>query len=269
VAVTALAVGVAGLSWSFGGGVGLGHLGLFIASTTPGLPLGWRLFGRRHPAGWLAGALLGYALTGALLWAALAAGLDHPWQWLALEAGLTAATLSLGWRADALTPLPAWSSRDTLGLVLAMALVPMLVGRPFSRVGEIDAHGNRLYRSYFTADFVWHMALTSELARLRLPPRDPYAAPEPLHYYWTYFLLPAAETAAFSGGQDNIADVLRVNALGAGLLFVAAIWLFAWAAVADWAAATLGVWFAVVSSSLEGLYVAVKLLADGASLTAL
>ena len=39
------------------------------------------------------------------------------------------------------------------------------------------------------------MALTSELRRFEMPPVNPYLASKPLHYYWTYFLVPAAITA--------------------------------------------------------------------------
>ena len=48
--------------------------------------------------------------------------------------------------------------------------------------------GTRWYRAYFTADFVWHTALTAELGRYDSPPRNPYMASQALHYYWTYYL---------------------------------------------------------------------------------
>ncbi len=267
--VVALVAGATiALAWSFDGVTGLRHLLVLAGTALPGLPLGWRLFGRRHPAGWMTGGLIGYATTGALLWAALAAGLHRPWEWAAAIAAATVLAFVLGGGPPAVS-LPSWRRRDTLGLALTLALVPALVGLPFDRIGAIDAHGNALYRSYFTADFVWHMALTSELARDHMPPRDPYAAAQPLHYYWTYFLVPAAETAAVPHGQDHVSGLLRVNALAAGLLFVGCIWLLAWAAVGDGIAAWLAVWFAVLASSLEGLYAISRLRAEGTPLTAL
>ena len=36
---------------------------IYLIALAPGLPLGFALFGRRHAAGWVSGALLGYALT--------------------------------------------------------------------------------------------------------------------------------------------------------------------------------------------------------------
>ena len=67
------------------------------------------------------------------------------------------------------------------------------------------------------------MALVEELAKHAEPPVDPYLAPEPLHYYWTYFLVPAA-LASVAGEADR---TLALNALWCGLLFVAAIYLAA------------------------------------------
>jgi hypothetical protein len=73
-------------------------------------------------------------------------------------------------------------------LILTLAVA----APPLSHVGRIGNDGNRYYRAYFTADFVWHTALTSELGKFSMPPRNPYLARQPIHYYWTYYLLPAA-----------------------------------------------------------------------------
>ena len=62
--------------------------------------------------------------------------------------------------------------------------------RPFSRVGETE-EGKRRYRAYFTADFLWHVALTAELAKADPPIRNPYLERRALNYYWAYFVPPA------------------------------------------------------------------------------
>ena len=73
------------------------------------------------------------------------------------------------------------------------ALTLALAAPPLANVGARDRDGNLRYRAYFTADFVWHTALTAELTRFTLPPPgNPYLAPERIHYYWAYFLVPAA-----------------------------------------------------------------------------
>ena len=45
----------------------LAYIPLFVLATLPGWPLGRVLFGR-HPAGWVAGALLGYGITCIAFW---------------------------------------------------------------------------------------------------------------------------------------------------------------------------------------------------------
>ena len=71
-----------------------------------------------------------------------------------------------------------------------LVLVPVLMGPPYANLGRADAEGNRYYRAYFTADFLWHSALAFELGKFSLPPRNPYLTPRAMNYYWTYFLLP-------------------------------------------------------------------------------
>ena len=93
--------------------------------------------------------------------------------------------------------------------------MPVLIGLPYRNLGRADAEGNRYYRAYFTADFLWHSALAGELAKFSLPPRNPYLAPQAMNYYWTYFLLPStvAQTApeAVPPLQDAQGD-LKANA---------------------------------------------------------
>jgi hypothetical protein len=262
-ACAALAAAVVWLAWRFDGSAGLRYLLLYVLALLPGLPLGTAVFGRRQAAGWIAGALVGYALTAVTLWALLEAGLTSR---LAMTAGwsLLALATAPAWfgRRSALA-LPHWRVRDTRALALVLLLVPALVGPAFARIGERDAAGNRLYRSYFTADFVWHMALVAELSDLRPPPRDPYAAAEPLHYYWTYFLPPAAATAHTPHGLDHVSGVLRVNALGAGLLFIGMIFVATWIAVPTASATTFGTVMALVAASAEGASALILLLSRG------
>ena len=90
----------------------------------------------------------------------------------------------------------------TRALCLVLFLVPALMGPPYRNLGARDASGTRYYRAYFTADFVWHTALAAELGKYSMPPRNPYLAPQPVHYYWTYFLWPAVVAHDGSLGHD-------------------------------------------------------------------
>ena len=198
------------------------YLLLFASFCLPGLPLGFALFGRRHAAGWISGALIGYATMGVVLWGLVqVGGASRPTFWLTLltTTFVGAATARLRRDVSPWVTLPDWHRRDTLALLLVLLLVPILQWRPFTRVGEPDAGGAARYRAYFTADFLWHVALTSELTRQSSPPRNPYLARRPLHYYWTYFV-PPAFVAKYAPVVPDIKAHLLVNAFCAGLLFV-------------------------------------------------
>jgi len=254
VASCALALAVSATAWVIDGAPGLLYLVVLATAVLCGLPWGLALFGSRHAAGWLAGALFGYWGTGLVWWAvAVAGGASTPW-WTAAWLVCTAESwwLSRRWRQAApMVTLPRWTPADTLALVLTLALVPVLVARPFSQVGRLEADGSRHYRAYFTADFVWHMALVEELTKRSQPPTNPYLAPERLHYYWTYFLVPSALTARLPG--LTAANALALNALACSLLFVGTLYLGAWAAVPGRAlTAALAVAVVVLCGSVEG-----------------
>ena len=187
------AVCLAAVLWISSGAAGLLYLPLYALAVLPGLPLGFALFGRRHGAGWIAGALLGYGLTQLTLWAVIVSGYASGLLAVAAWAGLCGLTVTVA-RAAGPRPaidMPSWTRVDTHALLLVLLLVPALMGPPYANLGRADAQGNRYYRAYFTADFVWHTALAYELGKFSLPPRNPYMAPKAMNYYWTYFLLPA------------------------------------------------------------------------------
>lgn len=253
------------LAWRLAGGVaGWAYVAFFAAACVPGLPVGFALFGRRHVAGWIAGSLLGYALTALALWAPVQLDLVS-WaafagSWLGVA---VIAYTSIRSGAPALA-LPAWTSRASLALVLVLLTVPALLWNPFTKIGAYDAEGNRRYRAYFTADFLWHIALTAELARLESPPRNPYLARRPLNYYWAYFIPPSF--ASRTGVLPSIQACLTINAMCAGLLFVAAIFVAAWSAVPRAGPAAAAVMLALLGASAEGLHEIVRLRQQGQSL---
>jgi hypothetical protein len=259
-----------GLAIAITGWTGVGYPIVYLLATLPGWPIGRRLFGRGHPVAWVSGALVGYGLTALALWVPIALGVASL---LTLSLSWAAATMVI-WRfvgrGDApLVDLPPWPARATRPLVLLLALVPLLVALPYGRIGEMDDQGNRRYRAYFTADFVWHEALTAELARFDSPPRNPYLASQPLHYYWSYFLLPGAVTGTVGTPPAPIERYLIVNGLLSGVLFVATIFLAAWCAVPRAWSAAAATALALLAASAEGLYATVDLLGRGVSLSAL
>jgi hypothetical protein len=260
---TLLGLAVGGLCWRLADGDGLLYLCLFAVATTPGWPIGWALFGRAHGAGWIAGALIGYVLTAFTIWLTVRLGYGTFSAFLTGWAVLLAlCALFALLRQPAVTLLP-WSRRETTWLLVVLLVVPILVAPPFLNLGKQDAEGNRQYRAYFTADFLWHMALTDELQRFRLPPANPYAADLPLNYYWTYFLFPAATLAGPLKGRMSVEHALLVNAVAAGLLFVGMIFVVARRVARKPAAAAIGVLLAVLAASAEGTYALWDLAARG------
>ena len=116
---------------------------VFLAACATGLPLGFALFGRRHAAGWIAGALFGYGLTAMMLWGVVQARIPSAPAFIAVEAILAVLCWGVLLRADPWIGLPAWTRRDSIALLLVLLIVPLLQAGPFRRIGEADSTGAR------------------------------------------------------------------------------------------------------------------------------
>lgn len=269
---TAATLSILALTWVFGGGpAGWLYAGIYLLAIVPGLPLGIALFGRRHAAAWVAGGLIGYGLTQLAIWAVVAAGVASSAAFVVAWVILCGASWAVS-RAVVSAPAVSthtWTASDTRVLLLVLLLVPVLMGPPYRNIGRSDASGNRYYRAYFTADFLWHTALASELGKFSLPPRNPYLAPRTMNYYWTYFLLPSTVAAAGPGGLRDVQTCLKINAFFTAFLMVAALFLLVRTSVATPGPAGLAVALAVLAASAEGAYAIVDLLIRGRPLAAL
>jgi hypothetical protein len=272
VASIILAVSFTLVVGALGGFTALAYLVVFVFATLPGLPLGFLLFGPRHAAGWVTGTLLGYAITALACWAVIFAGVASSPAFVAAWAVTTGFVWAIAWwprqrDSSPLVSLRDWTNRDTLALVLVLNLVPILTGPAFSRVSARDTEGNDLYRAYFTADFVWHMALVAELQKHDHPPRNPFLASERIHYYWTYFQVPAA-AGPLTGADVELS--LKVNAVATAMLFVAAVYVAAWAAVPTYPLTlAAAVALTIIAASAEGLAAIMYLASNGEPLTGL
>lgn len=257
-----LALATAAGLWVAGGAGALLYGCLFIVAVAPGLPVGWAMFGRRHPAAWISGALIGYGLTQLTLWAVIAAGapgrLSFAAAWIfVLAAAIALTRLAGGTSRSAWIETPAWTAADLRALFLVALLAPVLMGLTYRNLGRPDAQGNRYYRAYFTADFLWHTALASELGKYSVPPRNPYLAPRAMNYYWTYFLLPATvarEAPPFLPQLRDVQRCLKANAIMAGLLMMSALFLLVRCGVKGPWPAAVAVVVVVLAASAEGLY---------------
>ena len=231
---------------------GLGLLAIVGWFSLPGVLLGWRLYGGR-PGGWtaalLAGPAWGYVLSSLVLLDLWAFGVrSFPILMLAPIPAMV-----LVWPARALAANlnpPEFSRKDLTAVAFVLLAILAIVARPYSQVG-VDLPEGRAYRAYFTADFVWAMAVTAEVSKGDMPPRNPYYMNDALHYYWLMHLLPAAEHRS-AGATLRLEQILLVNGLWASLMFGGFFYFFlrhfvdrSWAA----ALAAIGVLFC---SSFEG-----------------
>ncbi len=266
-AAALLACSILAMTWiCAGGAAGWLYLLVYLLAVAPGVPLGLALFGRRHAAGWICGALIGYGLTQLALWAVLAAGTASPLAflgaWLVLGAAAWVSARTVAGAGPAL-PIHPWSRADTRALMLVLLLVPALMGPPYRNIGRTDAAGNKYYRAYFTADFLWHTALAAELGKLTLPPRNPYLAPRTMNYYWTYFLLPATVASAGPAALHDVEASLKTNAFLSALLMVGVLFALVRTAVPSAGPAAAAVVLAILAASAEGFYAVVDLLTRG------
>jgi hypothetical protein len=247
----------------------LAYIPLYILATVPGWPLGRALFGRRHPASYVSGALIGYALTCMAFWAVLALHVASAATFVLAWALVSGTIWALIRQPEALIKLPAWTPPEARTLVLLLLLVPAVFVLPYKNLGARDAEGNRFYRAYFTADFIWHMALTAELTKYAMPPVNPYLGDRTIQYYWTYFLVPAVISEEGVGGLKEIEASLKVNALCSGVLFIAALIIATWAASLSAVGTAFAIVLAVVAASAEGLYALWELYSRGRPLEGL
>jgi hypothetical protein len=225
---------------------------ILVWFAVPGIVLGRRLYATQEGggiAGLVAGPAWGYVLSSLVLLAMWAAGIRS----FAVLMLAPVPALCLVWPARALSgslALPAFTRKDLAGAAFVLLAVFAIVARPYSQVGA-DVPEGRAYRAYFTADFVWAMAVTAEVGKGDVPPKNPYYVNDALHYYWLMHLLPAVEHRAV-GGALRLDAILLVNALGAGLMFGGFFYFFLRHFVdRPWAAtvAAVGVLFC---SSFEG-----------------
>jgi len=250
------------------GTTGLLYAVIYSIAVAPGLALGWALFGRRHAAAWIGGALLGYGFTQLSLWLPIALDWASTAAFLLVWAIVSVLQLAIAVRIKApLVPLPEWTRKDARALVLVMLLAPGLMLAPYRNLAAFDNDGARYYRAYFTADFFWHAALVGELGKYSMPPRNPYMASRAMNYYWTYFLLPAVVAKSGPSPLRDVQTAVKANAICSALLLFGAVFLLVRLAVrSPYTAATASA-LGIVAPSAEGSWVLQQLVRSGAPLS--
>lgn len=203
-------------------------------------------------AGWLFGPAFGFALSvlGLLLW--WAAGF-HNWLALLLAPSLTwlLVVVARRWGGPTLR-MPVFDRRDAAAVALALLIVPVITFAPFRNVRRATPDGEA-YRAYFTADFVWAMTVTADIAKGNIPPKNPFLVDEPLHYYWMSHLLSGAIYPNARGLGLTAEQVILTDGLGFGLAFVAFLYGLARVVGGNAVFSALAVACAFVANSYEGL----------------
>jgi len=233
-------------------GPGIVLLTIVIWFALPGVLIAWLLYERRPGragAAWLVGPMWGYAASSTALLGLWVAGLRGPVLLLAPAIAASVGSV-LAWPLVGSLSPPRFGRRDVVAACVLVALVSAIVGRPFARVGEILPAG-KAYRAYFTADFVWRMAVAAELAKGESPPRNPYLRGESLRYYWLAHLLPAAEYRDIRG-RASLEQLLLVNSLALGIGFVLFLYGFARQWVDEPFAVQAGCAITLLCPSFEG-----------------
>jgi hypothetical protein len=213
--------------------------------------------------GWLWGGPIGYLFSSLLVLGARALGFQGVW---VVVIG-PAIAMVIAWRLPSLGPglrVPRFGRRDVLAAALLIILAVGVVALPFSHVGA-DLPEGRAYRVYFTADFVWTMAVAAELSKGDTIPVNQFLAGESMHYYWMSYLLPSLEYRAL-GRQIRLDRLLLVNSLLIGAMFMAFFYGLARHITASRVAASIGCTFSLLFTSLEGLYLICRLIIKGESL---
>lgn len=241
-------------------------LAAWIWFVLPGVVVVRRLY-RDTPGaaglGWLLGGPIGYALSSLLVLGARFLGFRGGWVLVICPA----IAMIIAWCLPSLGPglrVPRFGRRDILAVALLIILAVGVVALPFSRVG-VDLPEGRAYRAYFTADFVWTMAVVAEVSKNNTIPANQFLAGEPMHYYWMSYLLPAEEHRTF-GREIRLDRMLLINSLLIGVMFMAFFYGTARHLTASRAAAAIGCTFSLLFTSLEGFYLIVKLTIQGQSL---
>ncbi len=237
----------------------------FALFAAPGVLAGRAALGR--DGGWLTpvvlGPIAGFGLSSVALLALWAAGGRGLW----VLAGAPLLAAAAAWPARALRgrlALVPLTRRDILPLLLFLLIVPLVVARPFARVGAAVPDG-KAYRAYFTADYVWRMAVVAEVAKGEMPPRNPFYAGDVLHYYWLPHLV-VSVGYRHAGRRASLDELLLCQSIFMDLAFAAFLFGFVRQFVGSGAAAAIGASGAVLFTSFEGLWELLRLYQKGAPL---
>ena len=230
---------IAAIAWISAAGV------VFAGCALGRTPAAWR-------SAWLIGPALGFGfgVFGLLLF--WAAGVQSALV-LGLAPFFTLLLALVAWRLGGTSlRLPELDRRDITAVSVALLVVPIVTFAPYTHVASKTPEGDA-YRAYFTADFVWAMTVTAELAKGDVPPANPFLSGQPMRYYWMSHLLSGAAYRSLRSRGVTTEQVVLVDGLAFGLAFVAFFYWLIRASGGEPAFAALAVVIGFLANSYEGL----------------
>ncbi|MBN2057056.1 hypothetical protein JW905_19165, partial [bacterium] len=152
---------------------------------------------------------------------------------------------------------------ETAGILFTISLITMMTISPLLRVGHRFAEGEA-FRAYFNVDYLKHVAVTAHLKHGVLPPSNPYLynGTESFHYYWFYYLFPAAVGVVPAPGGSTL-DIFRCLNLWTNLAFLLLAIGVLHRLTRSMAAALFAVTCGTVASSYEGIYLLWRIFRQG------
>lgn len=201
----------------------------------------------------LVGPVLGLAFSTLALLLVWSAGAPA---WLAVliapaPVWLGAFALSPGFRS--LFDLPTFGRPDAIALGVLLLIVPLTTLGPYGNVAASVGDGARAYRAYFTADFVWAMSVSAELAKGDVPPANPFLEGAGLNYYWLSHLVSGVNYRALQPIGARLEEVILVDAIGFSVVFIACLYWLARATGVSATGAAIGCAAGFLANSYEGL----------------
>lgn len=206
---------------------------------------------RAWPSAWLIGPALGFGLSVFGLLVLWAAGLQSGFALFLAPLFTWSLALVARRLGGVRVHLPLIDRRDAAAAAVLL-VVPLVTTMPYAHVREPTADGEA-YRAYFTADFVWAMTVTSELAKGDVPPANPFLSTQPMRYYWMSHLLSGSVYRNVRRLGVTAEQVVLVNGLAFGLAFVGFFYWLARASGGDPVFAAVAVAVAFLANSYEGL----------------
>lgn len=165
---------------------------------------------------------------------------SHGWITLATTAPVVIWTLWTSKRAGIVRPDFEWQSLLPSAFAIAISVYCYAIGYAPQSDGSLDVH------SWYNADWFKHLGHAHAVSNLGLPARDIFAGGEPLHYYWLFYVIPAAASAL---NGDAAGSLYWVNHIVTGLFWILLYGVLRRTGASPWQSGLLGMAGCIIFSA--------------------